>query len=161
MESDETSINLPEDIYKEIITICDIDTLFQLYHSNKFLKNIIDANIKMLNKKFLNIYGIKTFYELVMWYYHRIFKINKWENIQTLQGQLVNALEQLDYYYNPNRPGYKYKKDLEFINKLIIFLNKYGYDVDVNNLDNVKKNVLSDIIKKQGKYNNKDYTYLK
>jgi hypothetical protein len=44
---------------------------------------------------------------------------------------------------------------MAFIKKIITFLNKYGYSVDVNNLDYTIKSVLTDVINKRGKYTKK------
>jgi hypothetical protein len=147
-------LNIPYDLYEEIIKNADINTLFQLYHTNKYLKYVIDKNISFLNDKFIGMYGITKFYDIVMWYYYTKLKIDNWEDINTLEGQFISAIENLDYYYNPARPGYKYKDDV-FIKKLITFLNKYGYSVDVNNLDHIKEIILTDVINKRGKYTKK------
>jgi hypothetical protein len=72
--------------------------------------------------------GITEFYGLVMWYYYNKLNIHDWEDINTLEGQFINSIEQLDYYYNPIRPGYKYK-DVAFIKKLITFLKIFFYIV--------------------------------
>jgi hypothetical protein len=125
-----------------------------LYHTNKYIKYIIDKNISLLNKKFVGIHGITEFYGLVIWYYYNKLNIHDWEDINILEGQFINFIEKLDYYYNPSRPGYKYK-DMAFIKKIITFLNKYGYSVDVNNLDYTIKSVLTDVINKRGKYTKK------
>jgi hypothetical protein len=151
-----SQVSIPDDIlYEEIIKHADLDTLFQLYHTNNKFKTVINSNLQTLNDKYLGMYGDFTFYQMVMWYYYRKLKLDKLNKIKTLEGQLIRAVEMLDYFYNPERPGYMLR-----LSEIINFLNRHGFTIDVNNLDKVIGDVLIFVINKKGKYTTKNNLFI-